>query len=85
MISQDFVAMLRCPESRQTLELASATLVERLNKAIQDGKLRNVGGQTVERRLDGALQRSDGQVAYPIIDDIPILLMDDGIPLEQVA
>jgi uncharacterized protein YbaR (Trm112 family) len=29
--------------------------------------------------------REDDRIAYPIIEGIPHLLVDEGIPLEQVA
>ncbi len=84
MINADFLAMLRCPESHTTLALADAALTSRLNEAVAAGRLKNRAGQQVEQRLDGALVRADGQVAYPIIDEIPILLVDEGINLIDV-
>jgi uncharacterized protein YbaR (Trm112 family) len=37
----------------------------------------------LETPLDGGLVRADGQVLYPIIDRIPVLLVDEGILLAQ--
>jgi uncharacterized protein YbaR (Trm112 family) len=34
--------------------------------------------------LDGGLVREDKAIVYPIVRQIPILLVDEGIPLEQV-
>jgi uncharacterized protein YbaR (Trm112 family) len=83
MISKELLDILVCPESRTPLALAEGTVVERLNQAIQAGQLRSRCGQKVERRLDGGLVRQDGTLLYPIIDGIPVMLMDEAIPLDQ--
>jgi uncharacterized protein YbaR (Trm112 family) len=79
MISPEFLAILRCPEDHSKLTLADSALVERLNKSVAGKELKNRSGQAVEKPLDGGLVRADGQVLYPIIDRIPILLVDEGI------
>lgn len=77
--------MLVCPETRSELALAPADLIARLNQAIAASQLTNKAGQKLERKLDGGLLRADGSVLYPIVDDIPMLLVDEGIPLGQSA
>jgi uncharacterized protein YbaR (Trm112 family) len=83
MISADYLSMLRCPEDRTSLALADAALVDRLNQAIAAGRLQNRGGDAVASKLDAALVRADGKVAYPVFEEIPVLLVDEGIWLEQ--
>jgi uncharacterized protein YbaR (Trm112 family) len=85
MLAQEFVEMICCPENRSPLALAAPALVERLNELIRAGRLKNRGGQPVADALDGALVREDNSIAYPIVDDLPILLVDEGIPLEQMS
>jgi len=85
MIRQEFLELLRCPESQQKLVLADDQLVSRLNQAIGAGRIRNRAGDRVEEKLDAGLVREDRLVIYPIIDEIPILLQDDGILLDQIA
>ena len=85
MLSKEFLAMIRCPENRSPLAPADAPLIERLNSAIRTGRLKNRGGQPVGELLDGGLVREDRTIVYPIIREIPILLVNEGIPLEQVA
>jgi uncharacterized protein YbaR (Trm112 family) len=85
MLAQEFVRMICCPENRSPLSLADAALVERLNVLIRAGQLKNRGGQPVGDDLDGALVREDRAIAYPIVRDLPILLVDEGIPLEQIG
>ena len=85
MIRQEFLELLRCPESQQKLVLADGSLIARLNQAIAAGTLCNRAGEPVEQKIDGALVREDQSLAYPIIDEIPILLQDEAIVLEQLA
>jgi uncharacterized protein YbaR (Trm112 family) len=81
MITDEFLAMLRCPENRARLVRGEPALVADLNRAIAAGRLRNRGGQPVTRPLDGLLVRDDARVGYPIVDEIPILLVDEAVEL----
>jgi uncharacterized protein YbaR (Trm112 family) len=85
MFAADFLAMLRCPENRSSLAEADAAILERLNAAVAAGTLRNKGGELVARSLEGGLMRADGAIVYPVFDGIPVLLIDEGIPTEQLS
>jgi len=39
------------------------------------------GGQPVKEKLDAGLVRADGRFLYPIRSDIPVMLVDEAIPL----
>jgi uncharacterized protein YbaR (Trm112 family) len=80
-IDQDLLDILRCPETRQRLTPADADLIERLNREIGEGRLTNRGGEAVSEPLDAGLVREDGQILYPVRDDIPEMLIDSGIAL----
>ena len=80
-VDPELLAILVCPESRQPLSEAGPALVARLNGEIAAGRLRNAGGEAVKERLDGGLVRADGKVLYPVRDDIPVLLVEEGIAL----
>ena len=84
VIHPELLEILRCPDDRSRLREADAGLVERLNQAIAQKGLKNRAGRPVESPLDGALVREDGRYAYPIVDGIPVLLMDEAIPLDQL-
>lgn len=84
MISSEFLAMIRCPENRSTLALADSSLIKQLNVAIRAGRIINRCGQAVGEPLDGGLVREDNAILYPIVREIPVLLIDEGIPLEQI-
>ena len=73
-----------CPETHQPIELADASLVARLNEGISAGQLKSRGGQLVKERIDGGLIRADKRFLYPIRQDIPIMLIDEAIPLSAL-
>ncbi|HUF76141.1 MAG TPA: Trm112 family protein [Longimicrobiales bacterium] len=81
MVDQSLLEILVCPETKQPLRLADAGLIERLNESVRQGSLVTRGGQTVTDPLTEGLVREDGAVLYPVRDDIPIMLIDEAIPL----
>ena len=81
MVDAELLKILCCPETRQPLSLADATLVQKLNEQITVGQLRNRAGKPVTRKCDGGLLRKDGQFVYPVCESIPILLIDEAIPV----
>lgn len=83
-IHPELLAMLLCPATRTPLVPADESLVQAANACIARGQLRNQAGEILEKQLDGGLVRADRQGMYPIVDDIPILLVDELIPLDQL-
>ncbi len=81
MIQTELLKILRCPDSRQELRIAETELIERLNQKIQSGGLANRGGQPVQQKIDGGLIRADGKFLYVIRGNIPVMLVDEAIPL----
>ena len=81
MLHPDLLKILCCPETRQPLTLADAALIDQLNEQIQRGQLRNRAGRPVTERLDGGLLRQDGKFLYPIREEIPVMLVDQAIPV----
>jgi uncharacterized protein YbaR (Trm112 family) len=83
MATNDLLAILRCPENGSLLAPADDALIARLKGLVAARQLRNRVGRTVEGPLDGGLVRAGGDVLYPIIDQIPVLLRDEAILLNQ--
>jgi uncharacterized protein YbaR (Trm112 family) len=81
MIDTELLKILCCPETRQSLREADAAMVEKLNQQIAAGSVQNRGGQPVKEKIAAGLVRTDGKFLYPIRDEIPVLLMDEAIPL----
>ena len=76
--------IVACPATGQPLRPAPPALLEKLNAAIDKGKLKSEGGSVVGPRLQTALVREDDTAAYPVWDNIPRLLTDAAIPLDQL-
>jgi uncharacterized protein YbaR (Trm112 family) len=85
MIRNDLLNMLVCPEDQSSLSLASTELIARMNRAIARGQLQNRAGQKIEKLLSGGLLRADQSLLYPIMDEIPMMLVDEAIPMDQAA
>jgi uncharacterized protein YbaR (Trm112 family) len=84
-IEKDLLAILCCPETKQAVTLADDQLIEKLNGAVSKGELKNKAKKPVTEKLDGGLVRADNKILYPIREDIPVMLIDEGIPLDQVS
>ena len=83
-IDQQLLDILACPETKEPVALAENALINKLNAAIDAGTLSNRAGETITEKIDGGLIREDKKYLYPIRDDIPIMLIDEGIPLESI-
>lgn len=83
-IDEELLNLLVCPETRGKLRLADDALIARVNAAIQQGALKTRKGTPIKARIDSGLVRPDGKVLYAIQDDIPNLLIDDAITLDQL-
>lgn len=84
-LDKDLLAILCCPDTKQPVMLADDLLIEKVNGAIDRGSLKNKAQKPVTEKLDGGLIRSDSKILYPVREDIPVMLIDEGIPLEQIA
>lgn len=81
MIDEKLLEILVCPETKEPVQLADAALVDSINQAIGKGALKSRNGEPVSEAIDGGLVRKDGKFLYPIRDDIPIMLIEEAIPL----
>ncbi|NUM52624.1 MAG: hypothetical protein HUU46_03170 [Candidatus Hydrogenedentes bacterium] len=84
MVDAELLSILVCPENKTPVALADDALVASANAAIERRTLKNRAGETIEERIDAGLVREDRAYMYPIRDDIPIMLIDEAIPLNQL-
>ena len=82
MINDQLLAMLRCPESKQELNLADPDLLDKINTDIKEGILKNRAGVAVLETIEAGLIRADNAILYPIRDGIPVLLIEEGIEIQ---
>lgn len=73
------LALLRCPETRQTLVLAPAAVLAKLDGARGAGRLVNRAGNAVTEPCREGLLRADGAVFFPISAGIPLLTPDEAV------
>lgn len=81
MIDDGLVSILACPDDKTPMRPATAAEIRAVNQRIQSGSLKNRSGQIVTVGLREGLVRQDGRYLYPIREDIPVLLVDEAIPL----
>ena len=72
-LDETLLEVLRCPETKQALRLATSDELGKINAARDDES---------REALEGALIREDGKRAYPVEDGFPILLLESAIELE---
>jgi uncharacterized protein YbaR (Trm112 family) len=82
VIDPQLMGTLVCPETRSALHVAGASVIAQLNRLAAQGQLSNRVGRPLEGPIDGGLIREDGKLLFPIIDGIPVMLVDEAIPME---
>ena len=80
MINKELLDILCCPETKQDIEYIEGEVIEKINAEIKSGTLKNRGDEIVKEPIDAGLLREDRKYIYPIREDIPIMLIDEGIP-----
>jgi len=85
MIDQELLEILCCPKTKVPVELLSDDKRNTLNERIKKGEVKTVEGKKVDTPLEAGLITEDQKTIYRIDDDIPIMLIDEGIPAEQIS
>lgn len=85
LIDDQLLEMLRCPQDHSALSRADPDVVAKANQAIAAGRLTNIAGQKLEKEIDAGLMRAAGDVMYPVVDEIPVMLPDEAIELSQLG
>ena len=85
MVDEELLKILVCPENKSAVTLVAQDVPDRINAAITSGELKNRGGELVEQTIEGGLLREDGAYLYVIREDIPVMLIDEAIPMGDLA
>ena len=80
-VSPELLEILVCPETKQSLAMASAEILAKLNRKIAEQSLRNRGGESVPAPIAEGLVREDGKILYLVDDGIPVMLIEESIEL----
>ncbi|MCS6985448.1 MAG: hypothetical protein NZM25_10045 [Leptospiraceae bacterium] len=75
------LAILACPKSKKPLRFATKDEIDKMNQKIARHELRNIGGETIEKKITAALVEPEEGILYIIEDDIPRLIYELGIKL----
>jgi len=81
-MDEKLLEIICCPETYQSLKLADPELVTELNQRVQKGVLLSRSGEDVKEKIDEGLIREDGKILYPVRQNIPTLLIEQGIQLD---
>jgi uncharacterized protein YbaR (Trm112 family) len=81
MIDAELLKILCCPETHQELRTAKPEVVQKLNDQIHAGTLKNRAGQPIKEKIDDGLVRTDEKFLYPVRRNIPVMLVDEAVPL----
>jgi len=84
VFDQQLIKALRCPQNQSPVSLAANELVEQINRGIAAGHVTNLGGHKLDQPLDAGLVREAGDVLYPVINEIPVMLPDEAVELSQI-
>jgi len=85
MIDKGLLNALVCPKDHSPLTMADSRLIARLNRAIAAGQITNCAERPVTEPITEGLVRKDKTLLYPIVDGIPVMLVEEAIPLEQIV
>ena len=81
MIDKELLEILVCPETGEPLEEAGREVIERLNELVEFGTLVDRSGERVSEKIEGGLICRGGEYLYPVRENIPILLIENSIPV----
>jgi len=84
VVSDELLRWVRSPVGGASLSRAGAELLDQVKRAVASGRVKNRGGRIVARAPDDGLVEDDGGHLFPVHDDIPCLLADEAIPLDQL-
>ena len=84
-ISPELLEILCCPRTKVPVKSLNSEQIEKINQAIRSESVTYADGTPVDEELTEGLITTDFETIYRIDDSIPIMLIDKGIPVTQIA
>ena len=83
-IKDELLSILCCPKSKIPVKQLNSSQLAIINQEIGLGNVKYVDGDIVKDLLTDGLITTDHQTIYRIDDDIPIMLIEQGISVSQI-
>jgi uncharacterized protein YbaR (Trm112 family) len=83
-VAANLLEIIMCPRTKQNLQNLSPEKVGEINKEIEAGGVKYYDESPVDQKLDEALISEDQKVIYRVDEGIPVMMIDKGIPTEQL-
>ncbi len=80
-MNKTLLDILCCPVTHSRLHAMPAAALAALNRAIDAGGAKRLDGRNLSTPWQAALVTEDGSRAYPVRDEIPILLEHEAVNL----
>src|SRR5262245_44461769 len=84
IMDQELLQILCCPQTKVPVELLASADLDKLNRAITEGKIKQVDGAALKKPVTEALITRDRKTIYRVDDGIPIMLIEQGISAAQI-
>ena len=84
-IDPELLRRLVCPRTHRPLREASADELEAVNLRIHGGNAVTYGGESVSQRVLEGLVPEGEPILYPILEGIPVLLVNEAIGMSDAA
>jgi uncharacterized protein YbaR (Trm112 family) len=83
MLTDKLIEILACPETKQPLRRATGEELRLLEELHSRGELVKVSGELAREAPVAALVREDARIAYPVVEGIPTLLVEEALIISQ--
>ncbi len=83
-MNEKILKLICCPSSKKQLKILDEESLNNLNHAISAGLIKNNQGKILKDEIEQALITEDYELAYIVRDDIPVLLENESIKMNQL-